>query len=198
MRSRISSEPSALDLQFIHALELVHDAEPFADHLHGGARAARGGFPAAEDEQLGFVEAGDGLDGLGQGGGDFGGLGESAGRAVERDEFERHLLGDGHHDLLELGLRAEADQPDFAAGRVLGEVRRFVKRVAGPRVEDSRAASFHFSDAGPAGPVTGSRVWSGSGTMLPQTTIWYAMLINQTGNSGRRARIWQGKSILGR
>ena len=25
-----------------------------------------------------------------------------------------------------------------------------------------------------AGPVIGSKVWSGSGTMLPQTMIWYA------------------------
>jgi hypothetical protein len=42
----------------IHALELVDDAEALADHLHGGAGAARGGFPAAEDEQARFVEAG--------------------------------------------------------------------------------------------------------------------------------------------
>ena len=27
------------------------------------------------------------------------------------------------------------------------------------------------------GPVTGSRVWGGAGTMLPQTIIWYAMLM---------------------
>src|SRR5664279_1333918 len=27
-----------------------------------------------------------------------------------------------------------------------------------------------FFNAGPAGPVTGSRVWSGSGTIVPQTT----------------------------
>ena len=119
MRSRISSEPSAADFQFIHALELVGDAEAFADHLHGGARAARRGFPAAEHEQFGFVETGNGLDGIGEGGGDFRGFGEPAGRAVERDEFERHLLRDGHHHLLELGLGPEADEPDLAAGRGL-------------------------------------------------------------------------------
>ena len=49
------------DCEFVHALELVHDAEAFADHLHRRARAARGGFPAAENQQLGFVEAGNRL-----------------------------------------------------------------------------------------------------------------------------------------
>jgi hypothetical protein len=29
-----------------------------------------------------------------------------------------------------------------------------------------------FFRAGPLGPAMGSRVWSGSGTMLPQTSIW--------------------------
>ena len=35
----------------VDALELLRDAEPLADHLHGGPGAARGGFPAAEDQQ---------------------------------------------------------------------------------------------------------------------------------------------------
>ena len=91
-------------------------------HVGGGARTARGGFPAAKNEQLGFVETGDRLDSFGQCGGNFGSLGETAGRAVEGDQLERDLLRDGHHHLLELGLRAEADEPDFAAGRVPGEV----------------------------------------------------------------------------
>ena len=34
-----------------------------------------------------------------------------------------------------------------------------------------------FLRAGPAGPDTGSSVWSGSGTTLPQTTIWNAVLM---------------------
>src|SRR5512134_3627427 len=34
-----------------------------------------------------------------------------------------------------------------------------------------------FFNAGPVGPLTGSRVWRGSGTTLPQTTIWYAVLM---------------------
>ena len=37
------------------------------------------------------------------------------------------------------------------------------------------------------GPVTGSRVWSGSGTMLPQTIIWYAMLM-RSGIKAERTR----------
>ena len=137
------------DFEFIHALELVGDAEAFADHLHRGARAARRGFPAAEHEQPGFVETGDGLDGVGERGSDFRGLGEPAGRAVERDEFKRHLLRDGHHHLLELGLGAEADKPDLAAGRVLDEIRGLVERVAGPRVEDGGQHHFIFQ-RGPA------------------------------------------------
>ena len=79
---------------------------------------------------------------LGEGGGDFGGFGESAGRAVEGDKFEGHLLRDGHHDLLELGFGAQADQPDFAAGRALGQVGGLIKRVARPRVEDG--GEHHF------------------------------------------------------
>ena len=149
-----------VDLQFVHALKLVHDAEAFADHLHRRARAARGGFPAAEDEQLGFVETGNGLDGLGQRGGDFGRVGEAAGRTVERDEFKRHFLRDGHHHLLELGLRAEADEPDFAAGRVLGQIRRLVKRVARPRIEDGGQHHFIFQRrpgrAGRPAPASGA------------------------------------------
>jgi hypothetical protein len=38
-----------------------------------------------------------------------------------------------------------------------------------------------FLRAGPVGEATGSRVWSGSGTMLPQTTIWYGLLIGEKG-----------------
>ena len=73
-----------------------------------------------------------------------GGVGKTAGRTVERDEFKRHFLRDGHHHLLELGFRAEADEPDFAAGRVLGEVRRLKQRVARPRIEDGGQHHFIF------------------------------------------------------
>ena len=125
-------------------MKLVHDAEPFADHLHRGAGAARGRFPAAEHQQPRYVEPGNGLDGFGQRGRDFGGFGKSAGRAVKRHQFERHFLRDGHHHLLELGFRAEADQPDFAAGRVLGQIGRLIKRVARPRIEDGGQHHFIF------------------------------------------------------
>ena len=89
-----------------------------------------------------LVQAGDGLDRLGEGGGHSAGIGESAGRAVQSDEFERHLLGDGHHHLLELGFGAEAHQPDFAAGGVLRQVRRLIKRVACPGIQDRRQHHF--------------------------------------------------------
>ena len=46
--------------------------------------------------------------------GDLEGVGEAAGRAVEGDEFERHLLRHPHHELLQLGLGPEADQPHLA------------------------------------------------------------------------------------
>jgi uncharacterized protein (DUF697 family) len=73
-----------------------------------------------------------------------GGVGKTAGRAVERHEFKRHFLRHGHHRLLELGFRAKADEPDFAAGRVLGEVRRLKQRVARPRIEDGGQHHFIF------------------------------------------------------
>jgi hypothetical protein len=38
-----------------------------------------------------------------------------------------------------------------------------------------------FFNAGPVGDATGSSVCNGSGTIPAQTTIWYAMLINQVG-----------------
>src|ERR1035438_10350369 len=65
-----------------------------------------------------------------------GGVSETAGRTVERDEFKWHFLRDGHHHLLQLGLRAEADEPDFAAGLVFRQIGGFIKRVARPRIED--------------------------------------------------------------
>jgi len=37
--------------ELIDALELIENAEAFADQLHGDARAARSRFPAAKQEQ---------------------------------------------------------------------------------------------------------------------------------------------------
>ena len=88
----------------VHALELLGDAEPLAHHLQGGAGAARGRFPAAEEQQAGAVEAGDAFDGRGQRGSGFEGIGEAGGRTVQRHQFERHLLRHGHHHLLQLGF----------------------------------------------------------------------------------------------
>jgi hypothetical protein len=53
------------EVDLVHALELVGDAEALADELQRDARAARGRLPAAEEQQLGAVEAGNGGDGLG-------------------------------------------------------------------------------------------------------------------------------------
>ena len=124
-----------VDLEFVDALELIGDAEPLADDLEGDARAARGALPAAEEQQLGFVQAGDGFDGVGEGVGGFKSVGEAAGGAVQRDQFKGDFLGEGHHHLLELGLGREADKVDLAAGGGFGEVGGFEKRVARPRIE---------------------------------------------------------------
>ena len=109
----------------VDTLELLSDAEALGHHLHGGSGAARGGFPAAEEEQPGAIEAGDAFDGLGERGSGFEGIGEAGGRTVEGDQFEGHFLGHGHHDLLQLGLGAETDQPHFAAGSFLRQVGGF-------------------------------------------------------------------------
>ena len=48
------------------------------------------------------------------------------------------------------------------------------------------------------GPVTGSRVWSGAGTMLPQTIIWYAMLMRSVIKAERTRtanRILSGQAV---
>ena len=100
------------------------------------------------------------------------GVGEAAGRAVERHQLEGHLLRDGHHHLLELGLGAEAHQPDLAARRRLGQVGRLVERVGGPGIEHRRAASSRSSDPGRSDPRRAPASASGSGTMPPQTTMW--------------------------
>ena len=73
----------------VDALELVGDAEDLAEDLHGGAGTAGCRFPASEEKQSRFVESGDCLDCSRQRGGDFGRLSEAAGRAINRDEFER-------------------------------------------------------------------------------------------------------------
>jgi len=97
-------------------------------------------------------------------------------RSIERHQFERNLLRHGHHHLLKLGFGSEADQPDFAPRRIARQVGRFEEGMAGPRVQDGRQHHF-ILEGRPAGPMTGSRVCSGSGTMLPQTAIWNGVLM---------------------
>ena len=116
------------------------------------------------------------------------GVGKAAGRTVEGHQFKGHFLRDGHHYLLELGLGSQAHEPDFAAGQVLGQVCRFKK--AWPAHGSSTAGSIiSFFNAGPAADATGSSVCSGSGTMLPQTTIWYDVFIKSLLRLSRQAGI---------
>ena len=100
------------------------------------AGAAVGRLPAAEDEEFGAVEARNGFDGCGQGGGGGVRVSESADGAVDGDQLEGDLLGDGHHHLLELGLGAERDEPELGAGVLRGQRGGFVKGAGGPGVED--------------------------------------------------------------
>ena len=109
----------------VHALELFGDAEALGHHLHGGSGAARGGFPAAEEQQPGAIQAGDGFDSRSERGGGFEGIGEAAGGTVEGHQFKGHFLRHGHHDLLQFGFGSEADQPHFAAGCFLRQVGGF-------------------------------------------------------------------------
>ena len=44
--------------ELVHPLELIGDLEPLADELQRDARAARGGLPAAEQEQPRAIEPG--------------------------------------------------------------------------------------------------------------------------------------------
>ena len=90
------------------------------------------------------VKAGDGGDGFGECGGGGVRVRESADGAVDGDELEGDFLGDGHHDLLELGLGAEGDEPEFAAGIFGGEGGGFVESARGPRVEDGGQHHFVF------------------------------------------------------
>ena len=59
------------------------------------------------------------VDGLGECGCGLVGVDEAAGRAIERNQLQRNLLRDGHHDLLQLGLGRHAHQPELAAGTFL-------------------------------------------------------------------------------
>ena len=90
------------------------------------------------------VEAGQGGDGFGEDGGGGVRVGKAADGAVDGDQFEGDLLRDGHHDLLQLGLGAERDQPELAAGIFGGEIRGFIERAGGPGVEDRGQDHFVF------------------------------------------------------
>ena len=58
-------------------------------------------------------------------------MGPSTGNQLEGD-----LLGDGHHDLLQLGLGAERDEPELAAGICGREVAGFIERAGGPGIKN--------------------------------------------------------------
>ena len=86
--------------------------------------------------------------------------------AVEWNEFERDLLRDGHHDLLQLGLGAETHQPDLAAGGLPRQVGGFEERVAGPGVEHGGEHHFIFQ-RGAGGACDGLQRLQGVGNHAP-------------------------------
>ena len=69
---------------------------------------------------------------------------ESADGAVDGNELEGDLLRDGHHHLLQLGLGAERDEPELAAGVLGGKSGGFVERARGPRIEHGGQNHFVF------------------------------------------------------
>ena len=80
------------------------------------------------------------------------------------------LLRNGHHHLLQLGLGAERDQPDLAAGILRGQVGGFIERAGGPGIEHRGQHHFIFQARTGSGTLTGSKVCRGSGTIPAQTT----------------------------
>ena len=65
-------------------------------------------------------------------------------RAGLPDEFERRLLGDRHHRLLQFGLRPQTHQPNLASRVRLGQVRRLKESVPGPGIQYGRQHHFVF------------------------------------------------------
>ena len=112
--------------------------------LECDASAARSRFPTAENKKLRAVEAGNGFDGRSKSRGSRVRVRESADGAVDGNELEGNLLRDGHHHLLQLGLGAESDQPELAAGMLGGKSGGFVKRARGPRIEHRGQHHFVF------------------------------------------------------
>jgi hypothetical protein len=77
----------------VDALELIKDAEAFADELESDASAARCRLPPAKDEEARAIETGKGGDGVGEDGCGRVGIGESAEGAVDGNEFEGDFFG---------------------------------------------------------------------------------------------------------
>ena len=76
---------------------------------------------------------------------------ESADGAVDGDQFEGDLLGDGHHDLLQLGLGAERDEPELCCRDFWRQGCGFIERAGGPWIENGGKDHFVFQ----AGAVAG-------------------------------------------
>jgi hypothetical protein len=68
--------PVGAEGQLVHALELVHDAEPLADDLHRRPGTAACRLPPSKQQKPRAVEPLDRRDGVGQQRADFGRLGE--------------------------------------------------------------------------------------------------------------------------
>jgi hypothetical protein len=137
--------------------------------LHRGAGAPRGGFPAAEKQQARPVQSGNCLDGLGQRGGDFRGLGEAGPSSAtsSKGTFWATII---------MTCWSFARGPIVTSHTLLPGccfARCAASKSAWPAQGSKTAGSINsFFSAGPAGLDTGSNVCNGSGTRLPQTTIW--------------------------
>ncbi len=121
------------------------------------------------------VEAGNRRDRVGERRRARRGIGEAVGGPVDGDELERHLLRDDHQHLLQLGFRRQAHQPHLAARRAPSRDARPRRARAPPTGSITDGSIASFFKPGPAGPITGSSVWSGSGTSPAHTTMWNSM-----------------------
>ena len=97
---------------------------------------------------------------------------EAADRSVDGHQLEAGLLRGGQHPLRPFGFRPERGQPNFAAWALRSQTGGFIKRASGPGIEGQPGEAISFLMPGPFGPLAGSSVCNGSGTIPAQTTMW--------------------------
>ena len=87
----------------VDTLKLVCDAQPLADQLQRDARAARGRFPTAEQQQIRGPSP-ESLQSRRQRGRGGVRIRESADGSVNGNQFKGDFLRNSHHHLLQLGF----------------------------------------------------------------------------------------------